>query len=241
MKATRTVCLAAPRALLPACLLLGAGVAHAQQASANATTEQLARYDANKNGRLDPEELAKMQADDAAQNASGATDDKPLQLSPFQVTTARDTGYAAENTTAGSRLATPITDLAASITVITKQQMEDTASLDINDVFKYEAGTEGSSSYSPSITDRGTVKDTIAGYSFGNNGDTTTNAQSNRIRGLNAPDAAINNFSTNNRIPFDAYNVQSIEISRGPNSLLFGLGTPSGVVNTNAAQAVLNK
>ena len=47
---------------------------------------------------------------------------------------------------------------------------------------------------------------------------TTTNAQSNRIRGLNAPDAAINNFSTNNRIPFDSYNTQSIEISRGPTS-----------------------
>ena len=32
-------------------------------------------------------------------------------------------------------------------------------------------------------------------------GETTTNAQSNRIRGLTSPDAAINNFPTNNRIP----------------------------------------
>src|SRR5512142_2926674 len=91
------------------------------------------------------------------------------------------------------------------------------------------------------LTDRGTVKDALAGYSFGNNGGTTTDAQSNRIRGLNAPDAAINNYSTNNRIPLDEYNIQSVEISRGPNSLLFGLATPSGVVNSNLAQATLNR
>ena len=68
--------------------------------------------------------------------------------------------------------------------------MDDTASLDINDVFKYEAGTEGSSTYSPVITDRGTAKDTVAGYTLGNDGGTTTNAQSNRVRGLAAPDAS---------------------------------------------------
>jgi outer membrane receptor protein involved in Fe transport len=164
-----------------------------------------------------------------------------VQLSPFTVSTDKDTGYFAENTLAGSRLNTNLADIAASITVITKQQMEDTASLDINDVFKYEASTEGSSTYTPSIVDRGTAKDSVAGYSFGNDGTTTTNAQSNRIRGLNAPDAALNNYSTNNRIPFDAYNVQSLEITRGPNSLLFGLGTPSGVVNSNTAQAALNR
>lgn len=164
-----------------------------------------------------------------------------VELSPFTVNSQKDTGYFAENTLAGSRINTNLADLASSITVVTKQQMEDTASVDINDVFKYEANTEGSSSYSPSIVDRNTVKDSISGYSFGNDGTTTTNAQSNRIRGLSSPDAAINNFSTNNRIPFDAYNVQSIEITRGPNSLLFGLGTPAGVVNQTSAQAALNR
>lgn len=164
-----------------------------------------------------------------------------IVLTPFAVNTSKDKGYFAENTLAGSRLNTNLSDLAASITVVTKQQMDDTASLDINDVFKYEASTEGSSSYTPSITDRGTAKDSIAGYSFGNNGDSSTNAQANRVRGLAAPDAAINNFPTNNRIPFDSYNTQSVEITRGPNSLLFGLGTPAGIVNQTATQAVLNR
>ncbi len=204
-----------------------------QAAQSGVTAEQLARYDLNRNGRLDPDELAAMQAD----QAGGQT----VQLSPFTVSTTKDSGYFAQNTLAGSRLNTNLSDLAASITVVTKQQLEDTASLDINDVFRYEAGTEGSATYSPVITDRGTAKDALAGYTLGNDGGTTTNAQSNRVRGLAAPDAAMNYFPTNNRIPFDAYNTQSVEITRGPNSLLFGLGSPSGIVNQSSAQAVLNR
>jgi outer membrane receptor protein involved in Fe transport len=182
---------------------------------------------------LDANELAAMQADEA-KNASAAqtgTEDKPLELSPFTVTTEKDTGYFAENTLAGSRLNTNIADIAASITVVTKQQMDDSASTNINDVFRYEANTEGSSTYTPYNTDgRGTNKDTIGGYTLGNDGTTITNAQSNRVRGLSAPDAALNYYPTNNRIPFDSYNTQSIEIARGPNSLLFGLGSPAGIV-----------
>ncbi|BET66401.1 hypothetical protein ASA1KI_13190 [Opitutales bacterium ASA1] len=178
-------------------------------------------------------------AQTTASTSSGESDGNIIELSPFEVDASGDVGYYAENTLAGSRLNSNIADIAASITVVTRQQMEDTASVDINDLFRYEANTEGSSSYSPSIVDRGTVKDSVAGYTLGNDGSTTTNAQSNRIRGLNAPDAAINNFSTNSRIPLDAYNTQSIEISRGPNSLLFGLGTPAGVVNVNTSSASL--
>ena len=164
-----------------------------------------------------------------------------VELTPFTVSTEKDTGYFAENTLAGSRLNTNLADLASSITVVTKQQMQDTASLDINDVFKYEASTEGSNTYTPFITDgRGVAKDSNAGY-MDSGGVTTTNAQSNRVRGIAPPDAGMNNYPTNNRIPFDAYNVQSIEITRGPNSLLFGLGTPAGIVNQTVAQAALNK
>jgi hypothetical protein len=189
-----------------------------------------------------PEDPAKPPVKVEAANPAAKPDDKSvLTLSPFVVTTSKDQGYFAENTLAGSRLNSNLADLAASITVVTKQQLDDTASLDINDVFRYEASTEGSTTYTPQVTDRGTLKDTVGGYSFGNNGDTTTNAQSNRVRGLAAPDASINYHPSNARIPFDSYNIQSVEISRGPNSLLFGLGSPAGIVNQTAAQAVINR
>ena len=234
------------RLVLTVFVLSTSSLVQAQLASTPPDAAALAKYDRNKNGQLDADEVASMKADEAKtrtveQTGPAQTSSEVIELSPFKVSTEKDSGYFAENTLAGSRMKTNLADIAASISVVTKQQMEDTAAIDINDVFKYEANTEGSGTYQPSIVQRGTAVDTIGGYTSGGNGDTTTNAQSNRVRGLNAPDAAINNFSTNNRIPFDAYNTQSIEISRGPNSLLFGLGTPAGVVNQNASQAILNR
>jgi outer membrane receptor protein involved in Fe transport len=178
----------------------------------------------------------------AANKVPASTKDEDIiELTPFTVDATKDSGYYAENTLAGSRMRSNLADIAASISVITKQQMDDTGSLDINDVFRYEVSTEGSSTYTPQVLDRGTYKDTIAGYTFGNDGSSTTNAQSNRVRGLSAPEASLNYFQVSSSIPLDAYNTQSIEISRGPNSMLFGLGAPAGVVNQTASQASLTK
>ena len=114
---------------------------------------------------------------------AAAPSEDVVQLSPFTVNTTKDAGYFAENTLAGSRLNTNLGDLAASITVVTKQQMEDTGSRDINDVFRYEASTEGSGTYTPVLIDHSTAKDTLGGYTDSGGG-TVTNAQSNRVRGL---------------------------------------------------------
>jgi uncharacterized protein (TIGR02231 family) len=64
------------------------------------------------------------------------------QLTPFQMSAAKDAGYYAENTLAGSRLKTNVGDLASSITVATKQQLEDTGALNINDAHLQEARVE---------------------------------------------------------------------------------------------------
>lgn len=171
--------------------------------------------------------------------AEGADDDTIL-LTPFEVNAKKDLGYFAQNTLAGSRMNSNLYDLAASITVVTKQQLEDTASFDVNDVFRYEANTEGSSTYTPQVLNRNFVKDAVSGYSTGS-GDPQTNSSSNRVRGIGTPTNSLNYYQTIPGIPFDSYNTQSIEISRGPNSLLFGLGSPAGVVNQTSAQAALNK
>ncbi|WP_221033195.1 TonB-dependent receptor plug domain-containing protein [Actomonas aquatica] len=181
-------------------------------------------------------------ANDAG-SAEEAGEDDIITLTPFQVDTTQDQGYFAQNTLAGSRMRTNVADLAASITVITAQQLEDTASTDINDVFRYEANTEGSSTYTPAIQSlrNDGVVDVNAGYTHGGDGIPQTNASANRVRGLGAPSSSQNYYPTISQVPFDAYNVQSIEISRGPNSMLFGMGSPAGIVNQSTAQAVLNK
>jgi hypothetical protein len=55
------------------------------------------------------------------------------------------------------------------------------------------------------------------------------------VRGLAAPDRARNFFKTD--IPFDAYNTDRVDINRGANSFLFGLGSPSGLTNTGMTRA----
>src|SRR5471032_1025170 len=204
----------------------------------------LQKYDKNHNGILDPDEIAAMQADQAAAaktpvtNAPASKD--VVTLNPFAVDASKDIGYYAENTLAGSRLNTNVGDLASSITVVTKQQLNDTGALNINDVFLYEANTEGAGNYTPTYINRGTATDGVGGYS-GDDGTTYGIATANRVRGLGTADTAQNNHPTIAKIGFDSYNTNSVEINRGPNSMLFGAGGASGVINQSTAEAVLNK
>ena len=75
--------------------------------------------------------------------AAAAPKEDAVVLSPFRVVS-DDKGYQAANTMSGTRLNTKLEDLASSITVITKQQLLDTAAVDINDIFSNEGNTEGS-------------------------------------------------------------------------------------------------
>lgn len=162
----------------------------------------------------------------AAGAAAGAQTAAPskeevVTLSPFEVS-ASNRGYYGSNTMSGTRLNSRVEDLASSITVVTKQQMQDFAMLDINDIFNYEVSTEGTGNYTA--------------LTFNGNGDPTDDVQlnpnsANRIRGLGPANISFGNFSTSGRVPVDRVNIDAVEISRGPNSTIFGLGSPGGTVN----------
>ena len=208
----------------------------AQQAPATATAAQLAKYDLNRNGRLDPDELATLQADQARAAATPTEPanprrDEAVQLSPFEVKE-DNRGYYASNTLSGTRLNTRIEDLAASVSVVTKQQMSDFAMLDINDIFLYESNTEGVGNYTAFEVDRnGMVTDQIQDNPQG----------ANRVRGIGAANIAVDNFATSGRVPIDPIDIDAVEISRGPNSNIFGLGEGSGTVNLVASTANLSR
>lgn len=166
--------------------------------------------------------------------ASGSAESEDVtKLSPFVVgTSPNDIGYAVEHTLAGSRLNTNLGDLAASITVVTRQQMLDTGSLDMNDIFLYEANTEGTRNYTAfTFNDQGGVSDTAS----------VSPSTANRVRGIGPPDKAHNYYASISTLPFDVYNTESVEINRGPNSLLFGLGSAAGIVNQSSSQANLKR
>ena len=167
----------------------------------------------------------------AASSPAGnaAADEKVIQLSPFEVNAALDRGYQASSTMSGTRLNSKLEDLAASISVVTKQQLLDNGSTDINDIFRYEASTEGIYQFTSFTVDRGNVNDDVAANPQG----------ATRMRGLTSANIATNGFTTS--LPFDTYNVDSVEISRGPNSSIFGLGNTGGGVNINGSKAILSK
>src|SRR5688572_12207857 len=104
-------------------------VAHAQAAPTGVTPAVLAKYDVNRNGVLDPAELAARTADEAraasaVSSAAAPAEDKAIELSPFQVSAESDRGYLASNTLAGTRMNSRLEDLANSISVVTRQQLE---------------------------------------------------------------------------------------------------------------------
>jgi outer membrane receptor protein involved in Fe transport len=169
-----------------------------------------------------------------------------VKLTPFEVDADAAKGYFTPNTVGGTRLNNNIGDIPSSVTVIDKQQIEDTNSQNINDIMLYEANTEGSHTFTPvtGFTESGGyLTDALAGSNDGGveggiGGSTTL---SSRVRGLGAPDNEVDNFYGLYRIPFDTYNVQSVEIDRGPNSLMFGAGSAAGIVNASSSQAQLDK
>ncbi len=213
------------------CLFTSALTAQVAPASDGA---MLAKYDLNKNGRLDPDEIDAMERAhrtvQVVQTASGIEGDT-MVLSPFEVT-ASDRGYYASNAMSGTRLNTRLEDLASSISVVTKQQMSDFALLDINDVFAYEASTEGTYTYTDVVSNSDGVPV--------NNVQLDPN-NANRVRGISPANQMFGNFPTSGSVPVDPINIEAIEISRGPNSNIFGLGNPGGTINLQPSTANLQR
>ncbi|WP_438480580.1 TonB-dependent receptor plug domain-containing protein [Oleiharenicola lentus] len=155
-----------------------------------------------------------------------------LQLAPFQVSTSKDVGYAATSSLAGSRLNTELKDVASAIQVVTAEFMKDTGSSNLQDILVYTTSTEVAG---------------IGGNYYGGNAEDGSyrarmlvNPQSGtRVRGLDTADLTRNFYSTG--IPMDSYNTSRVDIQRGPNSILFGLGSPAGIINNTLKEPDLDK
>jgi iron complex outermembrane recepter protein len=143
-----------------------------------------------------------------------------IELSPFVVTDDQDTGYLASNTLAGSRLNTPLKDTAASISVFTSEFLSDIGAFDISEAMLYAVNVEFQLDDDRATNPNG--NETVAGH------------QRYRIRGLAASQAQ-NYFSWS--IPSESALIDRIEDSRGPNSVLFGIASPGGLINSMSKQA----
>jgi outer membrane receptor protein involved in Fe transport len=186
-----------------------------------------------------PAEAASGAADRSAAVAVDRSDSPPtgsasgetVVLSPFEVQDS-NTGYYQGSSMSATRFNSKLEDLGASITVVTKQQMQDFAMLDINDIFLYTGNTAGTGTFTDYTVDRnGSVSDNVQGNPQG----------ANRVRGISAANISFGNFETMNRNPIDPSAIDGVEVSRGPNANVFGLGNTGGTVNMVPSAAILGR
>lgn len=161
--------------------------------------------------------------------AAAAADEEVIELDPFSVSaTAEDAGYSVKDTLAGTRVRTELKDVSSAVSVVNAQFLKDTGAKKSEDLLIYTTGTEvggmggnfvgaGSNSYLDTANAR------------------LAPQNNTRVRGLDAADNTRNYFITD--IPWDGYNVDQVTIQRGPNAILFGMGSPAGLVNSGLVGA----
>lgn len=143
-----------------------------------------------------------------------------FELSPFTVDSSDDRGYQATNTLSGTRLNSENRFNGASITEVTQQLLDDLAINNFEDVLNYVPNSSPATS--------GGVGDDPHGYNgiFG---------VTYKVRGFKVTGFSRDFFKT--RIAPDSYNSERMSFSRGPNSVLFGIGSPAGVTNAVSSRA----
>jgi len=156
-------------------------------------------------------------------------DDEVYILSPFVVEdTQGDNSYRATSTLAGTRVRTDLNDVASAISVVTAQFLKDTGVKSNQDLLVYTPSTEVSG-----------VGGNYSGYGGSKNYNESASlinpSNKNRVRGLDAADNTRDYFLTD--IPWDSFNVGRIDLQRGPNSILFGVGSPAGIINASTNDA----
>ena len=161
---------------------------------------------------------------------SPAMSDDVIVLSPFEVnSSSTSSAYTATSTLAGNRLNTQLRDLGSSITVVTSQFLKDTGATNNASLLQRIGGAEV-----------GGVNGNFASAGSDSSGtllteDTVRPTEGTRIRGLAAADNTRDFFLSD--IPWDSYNTDRVDISRGPNAILFGEGSPAGIINAGSKSA----
>jgi len=148
-----------------------------------------------------------------------------VQLETFIVNTDRDNGYIAVDSLAGGRTNTPIKLTPAAMSSLTRTFLDDVAIQDIRESLQWALNVI------PSDYGAGKTSSPFGDFDFNFRG------AGQSLQGGAGP---TRNYFTYYQSA-DTYNVERIEFDRGPNSILFGIGTVGGVLSTYTKQARLDK
>ncbi|MBK1878995.1 TonB-dependent receptor [Pelagicoccus mobilis] len=156
-------------------------------------------------------------------------DEEVFELSPFTVSSTESSGYEVLDTLAGSRLRADVEDIGASITLVSKDVMDDLGISDFNELADYLPSSE-------MVTTQENENGGNEVFRGGSTGIT--------IRGIKSEALARNYFTApiGEFMPsMDGYNSSRVTLSAGANSILFGSASPAGIINTQTQVANLGK
>lgn len=153
--------------------------------------------------------------------------EEAVTLSPFQVATSQDHGYTATNTLAGGRLSTDLQKTPAAVSVLTREFLDDLGVSDVQQALQWAPNSVAAGN--ADVAADATISNSVNGQpQMAGNGNAVT------LRGFSTTIAR-------NYFPWfvnsDAYNTERIDISRGPNAMLFGDAAAGGVVNVSTKRA----
>lgn len=149
--------------------------------------------------------------DSAVDTASETTDDQNRDI----IVTGADDGYRTISTTSGTKTDTPILDVPQSIAVVTSQQLADQQIRSVADLARLVPGV-------------------TSGQGEGHRDQVT-------LRGNNSTaDFFVDGLRDDVQYFRSFYNVERVEVHRGPNAMIFGRGGGGGVINriTKGANAL---
>jgi outer membrane receptor protein involved in Fe transport len=137
-----------------------------------------------------------------------------VTLSPFVVSTEKETGWSANDTLSATRTKQALKDVPVNIDAITADFMEDLGLNTADEVANYVANA-----YAPPTLENDNQSGAIA------------------FRGLTGSTATRNYFRW--YIPSDTYNVERIDFGKGSNSLIFGDVEPGGQASVFTKRAMM--
>ncbi len=149
-------------------------------------------------------------------------------LSPFEVRSDDTVGYLATQTLAGTRIRTDLKDVGSALSVVTEEFMTDVGATDNTTLLQFTTNAEVAGT-------RGTYSGLGNGTTLDESANLRSPAGAQRVRGLASADNTRDFFITD--IPWDGFIANRIDIQRGPNSILFGLGSPAGIINASIDSA----
>ena len=152
--------------------------------------------------------LAAFAAPLAIEPAAAQTAPPVSTLSEVTVTGSADKDYAPGLTTVGGKLPTALRDVAQTVTVINRAVLEAQAANSMTEALRNVPGI------TISAGEGGAIGDNI------------------NLRGFSArTDVFLDGFRDRGQYSRDTFNVEAIEVLKGPSSMLFGRGSTGGVIN----------